>query len=82
MSFLELCENIEDNRIDINKHYDLLDIIFLTMSAVLSVPFYPESKVGRPYISLALLNLSGSGSTVNLPMAFRHVTQLVASSGA
>jgi hypothetical protein len=36
MSFLELCENIEDNRTDINKHYDLLDIIFLTMSAVLS----------------------------------------------
>jgi hypothetical protein len=36
MSFLELCENIEDNRIGINKHYDLLDIIFLTMSAVLS----------------------------------------------
>ena len=36
MSFLELCENIEDNRTDINKHYDLLDIVFLTMSAVLS----------------------------------------------
>ena len=36
MSFLELCENIEDSRTDINKHYDLLDIIFLTMSAVLS----------------------------------------------
>jgi hypothetical protein len=36
MLFLELCENIEDNRTDINKHYDLLDIIFLTMSAVLS----------------------------------------------
>jgi predicted transposase YbfD/YdcC len=36
MSFLELCENIEDNRTDTNKHYDLLDIIFLTMSAVLS----------------------------------------------
>jgi len=36
MSFLELFENIEDKRTDINKHYDLLDIIFLTMSAVLS----------------------------------------------
>ncbi len=36
MSFLKLCENIEDSRTDINKHYDLLDIIFLTMSAVLS----------------------------------------------
>jgi hypothetical protein len=35
MSFLELCENIEDSRTDINKHYDLLDILFLTMSAVL-----------------------------------------------
>ena len=37
MSFLELCENIEDSRTDINKHYDLLDIIFLALSAVLSV---------------------------------------------
>jgi hypothetical protein len=36
MSFLELCENIEDSHTDINKHYDLLDIIFLTMFAVLS----------------------------------------------
>jgi hypothetical protein len=36
MSFLKLCENIEDNRTDINKHYYLLDIIFLTMSAILS----------------------------------------------
>jgi aspartyl/asparaginyl beta-hydroxylase (cupin superfamily) len=30
---LELCENIANNRTDINKHYDLLDIIFITMSA-------------------------------------------------
>jgi hypothetical protein len=37
MSFLKLCENIEDSRTDINKHYDLLDIIFLALSAVLSV---------------------------------------------
>jgi hypothetical protein len=36
MSFLKLCENIEDSRTDINKHYDLLDIIFLALSAVLS----------------------------------------------
>jgi hypothetical protein len=36
MSFLELCENIEDSRTDINKHYDLLDIIFLALFAVLS----------------------------------------------
>jgi hypothetical protein len=36
MSFLELCENIEDSPTDNNKHYDLLDIIFLTLSAVLS----------------------------------------------
>jgi hypothetical protein len=34
VSFLELCENIEDSRTDINKHYELLDII-LTLSAVL-----------------------------------------------
>jgi hypothetical protein len=36
MTFLELCENIEDSHTDINKQYDLLDIIFLTMTAVLS----------------------------------------------
>jgi hypothetical protein len=36
MSFLEFCENLDDSRTDINKHYDLLDIVFLTMSAVLS----------------------------------------------
>jgi len=30
------CENLEDSRTDINKHYDLLDIIFLVMSATLS----------------------------------------------
>jgi hypothetical protein len=36
MSFLGCFENLEDSRTDINKHYDLLDIIFLTMSAVLS----------------------------------------------
>jgi hypothetical protein len=36
MSFLACFENLEDSRIDNNKHYDLLDIIFLTMSAVLS----------------------------------------------
>jgi hypothetical protein len=36
MSFLKLYENIEDSRTHINKHYDLLDIIFLAPSAVLS----------------------------------------------
>ena len=36
MSFLYLYENIEDSRTDINKHYDLLGIIFLALSAVLS----------------------------------------------
>jgi hypothetical protein len=36
MSFLEFCKNLEDSRTDINKHYDLLDMVFLTMSAVLS----------------------------------------------
>jgi hypothetical protein len=32
MSFLTYFENIEDNRTDINKDYDLLDMVFLTMS--------------------------------------------------
>jgi hypothetical protein len=36
MSFLAFRENLEDSRTDINKHYDLLDIVFLTMSAVLT----------------------------------------------
>jgi predicted transposase YbfD/YdcC len=36
MSFLTHFESIEDNRTDINKDYDLLDMVFLTMSAVLS----------------------------------------------
>jgi hypothetical protein len=38
MAFLELFENIEDCRTDINKHYELLDIIILTMTDVLSGP--------------------------------------------
>jgi predicted transposase YbfD/YdcC len=36
MSFLVHLEEIEDTRHDTNKSYDLVDIIFLTMSAVLS----------------------------------------------
>jgi hypothetical protein len=36
MSFIAHFENLEDNRTDINRHYDLLDMVFLTMSAVLS----------------------------------------------
>jgi predicted transposase YbfD/YdcC len=36
MSFIAHFENLEDSRTDINKHYDLLDMVFLTMSAVLS----------------------------------------------
>lgn len=36
MSFIVHLEEIEDNRKDINKDYDLVDIIFLTMAAVLS----------------------------------------------
>jgi hypothetical protein len=36
MSFLTHSENLEDNRADINKEHDLLDMVFLTMSAVLS----------------------------------------------
>ncbi|MDP7592771.1 MAG: transposase family protein [Litorilituus sp.] len=36
MSFIVHPEEIEDNRMDINKSYDLVDIIFLTMAAALS----------------------------------------------
>ncbi|PAJ75538.1 hypothetical protein CJF42_04255 [Pseudoalteromonas sp. NBT06-2] len=36
MSFIVHLEEIEDNRKDINKSYDLVDIIFLTMVAALS----------------------------------------------
>jgi predicted transposase YbfD/YdcC len=36
MSFIAHFENLEDSRTDINKHYDLLDMVFLTMAAVLS----------------------------------------------
>jgi predicted transposase YbfD/YdcC len=37
MSFLKLCENIEDSHTDINKHYDLLDIIFLALFALFAL---------------------------------------------
>ncbi len=36
MTFITHLETLEDNRKDINKSYDLVDIIFLTMAAVLS----------------------------------------------
>jgi hypothetical protein len=36
MSFIAHFENLEDSLTDINKHYDLLYIVFLTMAAVLS----------------------------------------------
>jgi hypothetical protein len=36
MSFITHFENLEDSRTDINKLYNLLDMVFLTMSAVLS----------------------------------------------
>ena len=36
MSFLEQIELLSDERTDINKDYELSDIVFLTMSAVLS----------------------------------------------
>lgn len=36
MSFLEQIESLSDERTDINKDYELADIVFLTMSAVLS----------------------------------------------
>jgi predicted transposase YbfD/YdcC len=35
MSFLQEIENIEDHRVDANKDYELADIIFLTIAAVL-----------------------------------------------
>ncbi len=35
MSFFEEIEKIEDHRVDANKHYELADIIFLVISAVL-----------------------------------------------
>jgi hypothetical protein len=37
MSFLELYENIEDNRTGIDKLHDLLDIIFLALFALFAV---------------------------------------------
>ncbi len=36
MTFITHLEGLEDSRKDINKSYDLIDIIFLTMAAVLS----------------------------------------------
>jgi len=36
MSFFDYIDTLEDNRTDINKEYELADIIFLTMAAVLS----------------------------------------------
>jgi hypothetical protein len=36
MTFLDHLDQIEDTRKDINKSYELTDIIFLTMAAVLS----------------------------------------------
>ncbi len=36
MDFLHHFEQLEDNRRDINLEYDLIDIIFLTMAALLS----------------------------------------------
>ncbi|MBU1619875.1 MAG: transposase family protein [Gammaproteobacteria bacterium] len=36
MSFINYPDHIEDHRKDINKEYDLGDIIFLTMAAVLA----------------------------------------------
>ncbi|CAG19282.1 ISAs1 family transposase [Photobacterium profundum] len=35
MLFLQEIENIEDHRVDANKEYDLVDIIFLTVAAML-----------------------------------------------
>ena len=35
MSFLQEIESIKDHRVDANKDYELADIIFLTVAAVL-----------------------------------------------
>ncbi len=52
MTFITHLEGLEDNRQDINKSYDLIDIIFLTMVAVLSgargwkaIKIFGESKL-------------------------------------
>ena len=37
MSFIDYLDQIEDHRTDINKEYNLGDIIFLTVAAVLVV---------------------------------------------
>ena len=36
MTFLEQLESLDDSRTDINKEYELADIVFLTMAAILS----------------------------------------------
>ncbi len=35
MTFLQDIESIEDHRVDVNKDYELSDIIFLTLTAIL-----------------------------------------------
>lgn len=63
MSFLVQIDTLEDTRKDINKAYDLTDIIFLTMAAVLSgaqgwkdIQLFGEAKLEwlrqyRPFVS-------------------------------
>jgi len=63
MTFLDHIEAIEDTRKDINKTYELTDIVFLTMAAVLSgavgwkdIQVFGEAKLGwlrqfRPFSS-------------------------------
>jgi hypothetical protein len=63
VTFLDHIETIEDTRKDINKTYELTDIVFLTMSAVLScaagwkdIQVFGEAKLEwlrqfRPFIS-------------------------------
>ena len=52
MTFITHLEGLEDSRTDINKNYDLVDIVFLTMAAILSgakgwkaIKIFGESKL-------------------------------------
>lgn len=62
MNFIDCLETLEDTRKDINKDYPLVDIIFLTMSAVASgakgwkdIQLFGQAKLDwlyqhRPYL--------------------------------
>lgn len=54
MPLFQDIESIEDNRVDVNKDYELADIIFLTVAAVLC-----GARAGKPLKYLGKLNLIG-----------------------